>query len=148
MKNKQKEKKSNKIQNYIYRQLIWADHLRDYFGNSLPKKKLDLSIDFTIEPHWMFMSLWYGILFSVLEALNKIKVKVPGVKEDINQMYEILRKYRNAVFHVQDKYQNKKQRKLILDDKSVEKINKIHKTVGLFLLETLKKKLVLSDNFK
>ena len=72
------------IWNSIYRQWIWADQLRSYFELHLPEKELNLSENFTIEPYWMFMCPWYGILFSVLEALRKIKISVLKIQEDIN----------------------------------------------------------------
>ena len=65
----------------------------------MPEKELNLSENFTIEP---IGCLWYGILFSVLEALRKIKISVPEIQEDINKMYPVLKRYRNAVFHVQE----------------------------------------------
>ena len=132
-----KKNNQDKIWDSIYRQWIWADHLRDYFGAALPEKKLDLSGDFTLEPYWMFMCLWYGTLFSVLEALKKIKVEVPEVQGDINLLYPFLKRYRNAVFHTQKVYWPDKWKNLILDETSVEKIQKIHKQVGIFLLEQL-----------
>jgi hypothetical protein len=135
-----KEKLSNTIWHSIYRQWIWADHLRNYFSAELPEKKLSLSGDFTIEPYWMLMCLWYGVLFSVLEALREIKVNVPEVQKDIDKMYLTLKKYRNAVFHVQKEYWSNKWRNLILDETSAKKINLIHKQVGIFLLENLTKK--------
>jgi len=135
-----KDNRSTNIWDSIYRQWIWADHLRTYFGNALPEKELDLSGDFTIEAYWIFMSLWYGILFSVIEALKEIRVEVPEVQKDIDQMYLILKRYRNAVFHVQTGYWTEKWRRLVLDEASSEKIHKIHKRVGIFLLETLKMK--------
>jgi hypothetical protein len=135
-----KEKLSNTIWHSIYRQWIWADHLRNYFSAELPEKKLSLSGDFTIEPYWMLMCLWYGVLFSVLEALREIKVNVPEVQKDIDKMYPTLKKYRNAVFHVQKEYWSNKWRNLILDETSAKKINLIHKQVGIFLLENLTKK--------
>jgi len=130
---------SNTIWSSVYRQWIWADHLRNYFGAELPEKELNLSGNFTIEPYWMLMCLWYGVLFSVLEALRKIKVTVPGIQKDIDQMYPILRRFRNAVFHVQEDYWSEKWRNLILDNASAEKINLIHKQVGIFLLKGLTK---------
>ena len=139
---KNKKEFSNTISNSIYRQWIWADHLRNYFSAELPEKELNLSENFTIEPYWMFMCLWYGVLFSVLEALKKIKVNVPEIQKDIDQMYPILKKYRNAVFHVQEEYWSDKWRNLILDDTSADKINLIHKQVGIFLLKNLTKEVL------
>ena len=85
----------------------------------------------------MFMCLWYGILFSVLEALKEIKISVPEIQEDINKMYPVLKTYRNAVFHVQKKYWSNKWRNLLLDDSSADKIHLIHKQVGIFLIKNL-----------
>jgi len=118
----------------IYRQWIWADQLRNCFHDALPDQHLDLSKDFTIEPYWMFMCLWYGLLFSILEALRESKVKVAEVQDEIAHLYTALRKYRNAVFHVQRGYWTEKWRKLILDDESANAIHRIHKQVGRFLL--------------
>jgi len=143
---KNKKEFSKTVPNSIYRQWIWADHLRNYFGAELPEKEFDLSGNFTIEPYWMFMCLWYGVLFSVLEALKKIKVNVPEVQKDIDQMYPILKEYRNAVFHVPKEYWSDKWRKLILDRTSADKINLIHKQVGIFLLKNLTKEVLSAED--
>lgn len=129
-----------KIWDSIYRQWMWADHLRDCFGNALPDKSNSFLGNFTIETYWMFMSLWCAVLFTVLEALKENRIKIPEVQNEIDQMYQILKRYRNAVFHVQPKYWTKKWRDLILDNTSAYKIQKIHKQVGIFLLNTLKKR--------
>jgi len=130
---------SNTIWSSIYRQWMWTDHLRNYFGVELPEKELNLSENFTIEPYWMFMCLWYGVLFTVLESLREIKVDVPEIQKDINQMFPILKRFRNAVFHVQKDYWSDKWRNLILDDVSSDKITLIHKQVGIFLLKNIAK---------
>jgi len=78
----------------------------------------------------MFMSLWYGVLLSVIEALKEIRVEVPEVQKDIGQMYSILKRYRNTVFHVQTEYWTEKWRRLILDDTSTEKIHNIYYTTN------------------
>jgi len=83
------------------------------------------------------MCLWYGILFSVLETLKEIKISVSKIQEDINKMYPVLKRYRNAVFHVQEEYWSVKWRNLILDDSSADKIHLIHKQAGIFLLKNL-----------
>ena len=85
----------------------------------------------------MFMCLWYGILFLVLETLKEIKISVSKIQEDINKMYPVLKRYRNAVFHVQEEYWSVKWRNLILDDSSADKIHLIHKQAGIFLLKNL-----------
>ena len=83
------------------------------------------------------MCLWYGILFLVLETLKEIKISVSKIQEDINKMYPVLKRYRNAVFHVQEEYWSVKWRNLILDDSSADKIHLIHKQAGIFLLKNL-----------
>ena len=143
---KNKEKFSKTILNSIYRQWIWADHLRNYFGAELPEKELNLSGNFTIEPYWMFMCLWYGVLFSVIDALKEINIEIPEIQKDIDQMYDTLRLYRNAVFHVQEEYWPDKWRNLILDKTSADKINLIHKQIGIFLLKELKKEILSEDD--
>ncbi len=130
-------KGNNAVWDSIYRQWIWADHLRNYFEETLPEKELNINGNFTIEPYWMFMCLWYGILFSVLDALKELEVEIPEVQDDINVIYPILKKYRNGVFHIQKNYWPDKWLMLILDESTASKIERIHKKVGEFLLKNL-----------
>ena len=62
---------------------------------------------------------------------------MPKIQEDINKMYPVLKRYRNAIFHVQEEYWSVKWRNLILDDSSADKIHLIHKQAGIFLLKNL-----------
>lgn len=132
------------IYDSIYRQWIWADLLRNHFHKTLPKKtqlknQIFSNDDFTLEPFWIFLSLWYSILFSVLEVLKNNKIKIKDINKEINFIYPILKRYRNAVFHIQKKYWNDKWRDLILQDKTADIIIKVHKRIGEFLLNNLTK---------
>jgi hypothetical protein len=133
-------KLSEEIWVSIYRQWIWADQLRSLFRNALPDSLLDLDLsgNFTIQPYWMLMSLWYSMLFTVLEALDESKIEVPDVQSEIDELYPILKRYRNATFHIQKGYWTQKWSDLVLDDTSADKVHKIHRQVGAFLLKSMK----------
>ena len=93
-----------------------------------------------------YMSIWYGILFSVLEGLKEEGVIIDGIEKDIEYVYEPLRLYRNAVFHPQKEYWSHKFFKIMQKQDSVDKIWKIHKRLGEYFLEELNKRRTYSSD--
>ncbi len=58
-----------------------------------------------------YMSLWYGCLYVVLEGWEKLKLQDDQIDElrgstDGKPLVELLRRYRNGVFHFQSDYRD------------------------------------------
>lgn len=122
----------------IQRHWVWADKMREQFRHRLPSllKEFEKHGDFfPISDGFVYMSLWYGLLFSVLEAMKKAKIVIPSIAADIKKVYDKLRWYRNAVFHVQKQYwPSKKYMPLINYEETSEIVHRIHKEVEAFLV--------------
>ena len=122
----------------IQRHWLWSDKMRTQFKIYLPtllEEFNDLGDLFPISDGWVYMSLWYGMMFSVLEALEENKVVIPSIAKDVNKIYEKLRLYRNAVFHVQKRYwPSSKIMPLINDEETTEIVHRIHKEIEAFLI--------------
>ncbi|MCB9501622.1 MAG: hypothetical protein H6696_06760 [Deferribacteres bacterium] len=86
-----------------------------------------------------YMMLWYGLLFAVCGYLKDNNSIPKTIEQDVNSIYESLRLFRNAVFHVQDKYYTHKLFSIMKDNNSVHKIRKIHDTLGNYFLEEMKR---------
>lgn len=126
----------------IHRHWIWANSLKQKFEAILVKAGVRPSDEASI---WfasdigMFFCLWYGVLFVVCEALKKEKVKIPGVQADIDGIYESLRLFRNAVFHIQNEYWPDKLFKIMEDKGSAVRVRRAHDGIGNWLLAEMQK---------
>lgn len=95
----------------LHKYFIWSDRMRVHFDFSLteptpttPEEKRKNSIEIT-----MYMSLWYGMFYAVIEGWRDFNFH----NKDIDTMLEssnveLLRRYRNGVFHVQNQYNAEK----------------------------------------
>src|SRR6266446_2567992 len=121
----------------IHRHWIWADRLRQEYYERLkanpPTKDLDL-VEWFLNADGMYMCLWYGLLFTVCEGLREGGFTVPNAQPEINAIYDSLRLFRNAIFHVQSEYWSLKLLQITRDPNSAAKIKKAHQTIGGWLL--------------
>lgn len=135
----EKNKMTNERLGIIHKHWIWANTIKLLFDNEIknPQNK-DIKIEnLIIRPYGTYMSLWYGLLFVVLEALKEENIIISEIQEDINDIYDSLRVYRNAVFHAQEKYWSPKFFEIMEKTNSVRKIWNVHKKVGDFLLKEI-----------
>ncbi|MDD5130759.1 MAG: hypothetical protein PHS66_06930 [Candidatus Omnitrophica bacterium] len=127
----------------LHRHWMWSNVIKTDFameikkqlgGEDTPKAEIIMP-----DKYGAYMSIWYGLLFVVLEGLKEEKVIIPEIEDDIKHIYEPLRLYRNAVFHPQKKYWSPKLFKIMEDGNSVDKIWKVHKRLGEYFLEGINK---------
>lgn len=106
----------------------------EYYGVLLQGKQQEIE-------RFMYMSLWYGTLYVVIEGWEGLKMvdsKIDKVLTSKN--VDLLRLYRNGVFHFQkQKYYDKKFMRLIKEGANVVKwMRSLNSEFGRFFLEQLK----------
>lgn len=88
----------------------------------------------------MYMSYWYGTLYTVVEGwkeLNYSDSKIDGLLD--SSTIELLRRYRNGVFHYQQNYSDNRFTDLYAEGKdAVVLIRKLTEELGRYFLEKLK----------
>ena len=91
----------------LHRHWIWANYQRSRFESTLKDAPPPDEGAFMADECWASMYLWYGLLWSVIEAFDARGIEIRGpMRADIDQLSETLRRCRNVVFHVSDKDQN------------------------------------------
>lgn len=98
-----------KIAVNLYRHLFWADNMRKQFEYVLARDRKELerrleTKEITFEPKLleaeMYMCLWLGCLYSVVEGWSNLKIDEPSIKKLLEKGYKKkLYGFRNAVFH-------------------------------------------------
>ena len=126
----------------LHRHFMWCNIIKKHFEGEIQKSiKSKIDLEESIADYYgAYMSIWYGMLFGLLEALKHEKVIIQEIENDINDIYEPLRFYRNAVFHPQPKYWSNKLLKIMEDKASAGKLWKIHKRLGKYFLEEMQKR--------
>ena len=93
------------------------------------------------------MFVWYGLLWSVIEAIEERRFEVRGpLREDIANMRDALKRCRNAVMHVpsNNNLLDPRIQELIELPESVLRIRRIHHGLGRLLREEVQRQSELS----
>lgn len=88
----------------LHRHWIWANSAFRWFERELatPTRATSEDIDLTSSDAFL-MYLWYSLLWSVIEGIQKLPVVIGGAfRDDLRMVREPLREARNAVMHVSD----------------------------------------------
>ncbi len=127
----------------LHRHYMWTLVIKKHFETEVKKvspNKSEISPEnLFIRPYGAYMSIWYGMLFAILEVLRKNNVSIPKIQSDIDSVYGSLKMYRNAVFHPQKKYWSPKLIEIMKDKDSVRKIWNINSGLGEYFLNELDK---------
>lgn len=94
----------------LHRYFIWADRMRVHFDQVLKEVGLksvsdDLSKKKGGIDTFLYMSLWYGTFYVLIEGWQQLKLsdaKIDALLKSKN--VDLLRLYRNGVFHFQKEY--------------------------------------------
>ncbi len=124
----------------LHRHWMWANVIKKHFESAIAEAKRGGSIspeELFPDPYGAYMSIWYGMLYGVLEVLKEKDVSIPKIQGDIDSIFDSLRLYRNAVFHPQPKYWSQKLFEIMKDQNSAKKIWNVHAGLGEFFLEEL-----------
>lgn len=92
----------------LHRYFIWANGMRRHFQALVPEIAKNPSPDrFSDEVIHadMYMSLWYGELYVVIEGYRQLRLSDATIDALLNSRnVELLQRYRNGVFHFQKNY--------------------------------------------
>ncbi|MGB9722005.1 MAG: hypothetical protein ACPL28_11080 [bacterium] len=111
--------------------------MRKHFYDCLKEKKLtnenaqkdDIEL-------FMYMSLWYGVLYVVIEGWRELRLRDKIIDSLLmSSNVNLLRRYRNAVFHFQKDYYDERFMEFITKGKNcVEWVRNLHEQFGRFFL--------------
>jgi hypothetical protein len=123
----------------LHRYYLWANRMRTHFDEILARAKTDKEVDPEHIERFMYMSFWYGELYTVIEGWRELKLKdktVDALLAD-SDMVELLRRYRNGSFHYQSTYFDDRFIDFMKMDDSAEWIRKLNKALGAYFLSSL-----------
>jgi len=131
--------------NTLHKYFIWANRMRTHFDEALSfsvNNKIDTKAKnkkFEIEAD-MYMSLWYGLLYVVIEGWRELKLhdeKIDLLISDKNT--ELLRKYRNGAFHFNKIDNNTRFQKFFEEQSTVQWTRGLNKEFSRWFLDYYKK---------
>lgn len=122
----------------LYKYFIWSNSMRTHLDEVLPRVSPELD---WFEPEAMkmnlYLSYWYGSLYVVIEgwtALGLSDIKIDALLKSPN--VELLRRYRNGVFHLQKDYFDERFIGFMRDGvKSVEWVRNRNRAFGRYFLD-------------
>ena len=129
----------------LHRHWVWCQVIKENYDRELHFRRGEIGLtserwELLATRYGAFKSLWYGLLFSILETLEKNKVVIGGIEEEISSVYKPLKRYRHAVFHPQPKYWSEKLFEISKDKNSAKKILKVHEALRGYFCEELSKR--------
>ena len=124
----------------IHRHWMWAERLRGQFYSRLGFRNFTSENikEIFLSDCGIYMCLWYGLLNAVVEALEEEQFCVTIVQNEIAEIRDSLRLFRNAVFHVQGKYWSEKLIRIMEQPGSAKTILRVHEAIGQWLLDEIR----------
>jgi hypothetical protein len=118
----------------LHRQWMRANLLSERAGEAMAEASADdlsedqLLLRITVEPFGIYLYLWYGLLFSVLEGCKEKGVDLSGLESLDDSLYDGLRELRNTVFHTarRDRYVEARMFNLMAQPESARRLRDIH----------------------
>jgi hypothetical protein len=128
----------------LHRYYIWANRFREMFETALSIKGEITEEDWPrlfYEDIGQLMSYWYSALYVVVEGYQKLKYSDEKVDEMLQSENEdLLRRYRNGVFHFQKKYFDERCIDFIEGPGTAGWARKLNAELGRFFLEKLEER--------
>ena len=85
------------------------------------------------QPFVIYTHLFHALVFSVLEFLKE-KDSIPSsVKSEVIAYWDVMRLFRNAVFHIQDEVVSPKTMALVESGLNIKEVYHIHCEIGHYL---------------
>ena len=130
----------------LHRYFIWADRMRVHFNGVLKSHFLG-----AIKPEFgsaeyinatLYMSYWYAGMYVVIEGWKELGLSDSKIDKLLNSTnVDLLKRYRNGVFHFQKKYWDERFIEFIRDgENAIEWIRQLREEFSRFFLEKLDKK--------
>lgn len=122
----------------LHRYYIWANKMRTDF-DALIKRQGQGTLEqneYGIES-FLYMSYWYGGLYVVVEGWHELKLSdmvIDGLLQSPN--IDLLRRYRNGVFHFQKQYYDNRFIEFMSEGKdSVKWVRNLNQEFGRWFLD-------------
>jgi hypothetical protein len=113
----------------LYKYFIWSDHMKNDYDNLLQKiiQEMIPPARFDIEYN-LYMSYWFSSLYVVIEGWTQLRLKDKEIGVLLNSPnVQLLRRYRNGVFHFQKDYFDERFLVFLRDGiNRIEWIKKLH----------------------
>ena len=129
----------------LHRHWVWADRMKELFEFYLKKEGLPSpeslapTQPYLLSSMFTCMSLWYGLLYVTCEGIeNAQNVNICDIAPAYPKNKASLRRFRNAMCHVQPKYWTPKLFNILKDANVVDDIRSIHEQVGEWLKSQLR----------
>jgi hypothetical protein len=116
----------------VYAAWMRADLMFYHWDNS-SKSKSPAKADFFATDPGAYILLGYALLFAVLEFLKERCCIPSTIDTEVKKVFGPLKRFRNAIFHVQDEYFSDKLKDIMRQRDSTKSIKHIHHEVGLYL---------------
>lgn len=124
----------------LHRYYIWTNKMRTDFDSHLENENRIPRAQFEIEA-FMYMSLWYALLYVVIEGWQELKLKDDKIDSLLkSDNVGLLKSYRHGIFHFQKKYKSSKLEKLDKKREAAKWMRDLNKEFGRFFLEKLNQK--------
>ena len=120
------------------RSFIHANLMHKRFNETESKFDIRDFNAYFVDPQGIYFSLWYALLYNVLEFLTIEKAIPPNISKEVDAIYHPLRRFRNAILHTPPKYFDKRF-DFILSQKAFKKILSIHFGLSKYFDEELAK---------
>lgn len=123
----------------LHRYFIWANRMRTHFDALFPataSPALEPGSKLFIEAT-LYMSYWYAGLYVVIEGWKELKLHDPVIDGLLTSPnVDLLRRYRNGVFHFQPEYMDKRFRGFVEEGtEPVAWVRELNEQFGRFFLE-------------
>jgi hypothetical protein len=133
----------------IARHWTWAHCVREQFKVALSGSVLDDTWLFYKRPEVGYMFIWYALLFAVCEGLKEQRVMIPGVQAEIDGLYKMLKRCRNAVVHVQPESWSRKLLDFVVLPENGTTVHAVHNAIGDWIRdEMLRRGLAAPSDFE
>lgn len=121
----------------VYYAWCRAQIVRECFDQSHTSDPIESYHDLFASSSGKFVIIWHGLLFSVVEFLDKFHEIPLSIAEEVRVLYEPLKRFRNAVFHVQNHPLSMKYDDLIGMPHALLRVTRIHEECGRYICKCL-----------
>lgn len=125
----------------LHRYFAYADQMYKSFNKELNKQIVNWIWKDKISSikSDMYMSLWYWMLYVVIEWWQALKLKddiINGLLESKNT--DLLKRYRNGTFHYQKIYNDSRFQDFYIEKTTVEWVRNLHDKFSKWFLDKIK----------
>jgi hypothetical protein len=120
----------------LHRYFIWANRMRVHFDEIISKSELGRAPE--IES-FLYMSYWYAALYVVIEGWREIGLADAAIDALLQSPnVDLLRRYRNGVFHFQKDYNDEKFQSFMRGEDTVSWVRSLNQQFDRYFLDHLR----------